>query len=71
MNMNQPHATTLILLEQTDDGHWMATQDDVSLTGRGSDPGEAVAHYGELISDAVYSDPADTDGDPEPASVPR
>lgn len=51
----QPYATTTIDLEQTDDGHWTATQRDVELVGYGDDPGKAVEHYGAIVSETVYA----------------
>lgn len=61
MNTQQPHhpdATSLILLNRIDDG-WEATQDDVEAVGEGADPGEAVADYGQQVSETFYRDSDD------------
>lgn len=43
-----------LVMRETDDGQWLATQDGIDLTGRGENPGRAVAHFGELVAMAAY-----------------
>lgn len=54
---------TTIDLEQIDSGVWRATQPGVALVGRGANPGRAVAHYGELVAEAVYESGLDSGDD--------
>lgn len=49
-----------LLMRETDDGMWLATQEGVDLTGRGENPGRAVAHYGELVAMTTYEDGGET-----------
>lgn len=45
-----------LVMRETDDGQWLATQDGIDLTGRGPNPGRAVAHFGELVAMTSYED---------------
>jgi hypothetical protein len=45
---------TEIQVQRQSDGFWHATQEGVDLTGRGPNPGRAVADYGEQVAETVY-----------------
>lgn len=56
-------ATTL-LLEQTEDGAWRATQAGVDLVGRGPSAALAAARYCELVADSGAEQVATDGGEP-------
>ena len=45
---------TTIEVSQDDHGTWHATQEGVTLTGRGPNAARAVAHYAELVAETTY-----------------
>ena len=45
---------TTIEVSQDDYGTWHATQEGVTLTGRGPNAARAVAHYDELVAETTY-----------------
>lgn len=49
-------STTLIELDRTGEGQWIATQEGVGLSGIGPNPGRAVQHFGELVAMTTYED---------------